>query len=103
MERYVSERKITILGQHIRLIRPQLIRMPDVRKCDLPRASYNTRTKVNKERSGKVAAVTVRLKSGVVKAISKGVHIDVLSRFDIDPVEVAAVGWLLESGEFVWR
>ena len=34
---------VTILGQHIRWIRPAKIRMPIILKKDLPQAKYNKR------------------------------------------------------------
>lgn len=34
---------ITILGQHIRLIRPGKINLSIIRKSDLPQAKYDTR------------------------------------------------------------
>ena len=39
---------ITILGHHIRLIRPQRIIQPIIFKSDLPKAKYNKRPKTIK-------------------------------------------------------
>ena len=39
---------VTILGQHIRLIRPERTRMPIIFKQDLPKAKYNKRSKTIK-------------------------------------------------------
>ena len=97
------ERKITILGQHISLIRPNKPTQPIICKSDLPKAKYNTQPKTNKENSGPVAAIYVMLKNGAKRGIRRGTHIDILDIFNIGPEEVAKTGWRLESGKFVWR
>ena len=98
---------VTILGQHIRVIRPEKINKPIVRKCDLPKATYNKRARTNKERSGRVEAVTVKLKDGTIKSLAKGIHLDVLAAFNINIKDVAEVGWILETEgggfKFIWR
>jgi len=92
---------VTILGQHIRLIRPEKIRKPIILKKDLPQARYNKRPKTIYV--GKVVAICVRLKSGGIRSIIKGTHVDVINAFDIDPLLVVSLGWELEDGNYVWK
>ena len=92
---------VTILGQHIRLIRPEKIRKPIILKKDLPQARYNKRPKTTYV--GKVVAICVRLKSGGIRSIIKGTHVDVINAFDIDPLLVVSLGWELEDGNYVWK
>ena len=94
---------VTILGQNIRLIRPERPRMPIIFKQDLPKAKYNKRSKTIKENTGKVTAICIKLKNGSIRAIRQGIHIDVMETFAIDPLNVDKVGWELEGGRFVWR
>ena len=46
--------EITILGEHISIIRPEKVQMPIIRRKDMPKASYNKRAKEVKEHCGKV-------------------------------------------------
>jgi len=92
---------ITILGQNIRLIRPEKIRMPIILKRDLPQARYNKRPKTICV--GKVVAICVRLKSGGIRSLCKGIHADVINAFDINPKLVISSGWELDDGNYVWK
>lgn len=92
---------VTILGQHIRLIRPEKIRKPIIFKSDLPQAKYNKRPKTIC--AGKVIAICVKLKSGGIRSILKGIHADVINAFDISPELVVSSGWELEDGTYVWK
>ena len=92
---------VSILGQNIRLIRPEKIKKQIILKKDLPVAKYNKRPKTICK--GKVTAVCVMLKNGGIRSICKGLHIDVLSIFDISPELVKKVGWELEDGNYVWK
>ena len=94
---------ITILGFHISSIRPSLNHQCRVYKDELPYVRYRKPPKVNKENSGKVAFVCVKLKSGGVRGIRKGTHVDVCETFGVDPDNVAEVGWILEGEKKVWR
>ncbi len=94
---------LSILGEHIRLIRPKKINIPIIRKSDQPKPTYNKRPKTIKENSGKCISVCIRLKNGAIRSIRKGLHIDVLEVFSVDPLNVDKVGWELEGGRFVWR
>ena len=94
---------VTILGQHIRIIRPERPRMPIIFKQDQPKPSYNKRPKTIKENSGRVIATCIKLKNGDVRAIRIGLHSDVMETFNINPLNVDKVGWELEGGRFVWR
>ena len=96
---------VTILGEHISTVRPRNIARFGIRRKDRPRPRYDKayQSKFIKENSGKVVSVVVRLKNGGIRGIRKGLHSDVLAVFDIEPEEVAKVGWELENGNFVWR
>ena len=100
--------KVTILGQHIRLIRPERINMPVVTKRDLPKGRYCKRPKTIKEHCGKVVAILIKLKSGGIRSVRtgtglSGIHPRVLEVFDIDPKDVVASGWELENGNYIWK
>ena len=92
---------ITILGQNIRLIRPEKIRMPIILKRDLPQAKYNKRPKTICV--GKVVAICVRLKNGGIRSLCKGIHTDVINAFGINPKLVVSSGWELDDGNYVWK
>jgi len=92
---------VTILGQHISLIRPEKINKPIILKKDLPEASYNKRSKTICK--GKVVAVCLRLKGGGIRSVLHGPHSDVLKAFDINPEIVVAEGWELDDGNYVWK
>jgi len=77
--------------------------MPIIFKQDQSKPSYNKRSKTIKENSGKVTAICIKLKNGGVRAICKGLHIDVMETFDIDPLNVETTGWELDGDRFVWR
>lgn len=94
---------VTILGYNIRLIRPEKINLPIIRKEDLPKPSYNKRSKTIKENSGRVTAICIKLKSGSIRAIRAGRHDAVMETFDVDPENVDKIGWELENGNFIWR
>ena len=98
-----KEMSVTILGQNIHLIRPKKIDLPIIRKEDLPKPSYNKRSRTIKQNSGKVISICIKLKNGGVRATRKGLHSDVMETFDIDPLNVDKIGWELENGNFVWK
>ena len=94
----------TILGHHIRYIRPAKPRMPIILKKDLPKAKYKCRAKTIKEHSGKVVAVCVKLVSGGIRSLpTPCTHIDVCEKMVEDVNNVVATGWLLENGNYLWR
>lgn len=96
---------ITILGQHIRLIRPEKIPVPKIYKDELPQIKYNKRSRTIKEHTGRVVSIVVKLKSGGIRGIRNRckTHADVIELFDIIPEFVEKVGWELDNGNFVWR
>ena len=93
---------VTILGQHISLIRPKRIKKPKVYKNELPVIKYNRRTKTIKKHSGHVVAVCVMVK-GKIFEIAKGLHFNVLETFNLNPLDVTKTGWKLENGNYIWR
>ena len=96
--------RITILGQRISLVRPVKPRMPIILKKELPQAKYNKRPKTNKENSGKVIAVCIKLKNGAIRALSTpATHLQVCEQMVTDIDNVVAVGWELENGHYLWR
>jgi len=94
---------VTILGHHISIIREGRTKIPRIFKDEHPSPKYNTRSKTIKEHSGKVSAISIRLKTGEIKSIKIGTHIDVINTFNCNPEDVDATGWLLENGNYIWR
>ena len=90
---------VTILGYHISIIRPSLIHVPQKCKDNYARYRIKPKTITN----SKVQSVCVSLKSGGTRCLTKGMHIDVLNVFGIEPEEVSKVGWVLEDGREIWR
>ena len=95
--------KVTILGQHISIIRPSLPHQCKVYKNELPRPTYDETPKTIRENTGSVVSVVVKLKDGAIRGIGEGIHSDVLKIFGLKPNDVGEVGWLLENGNYVWR
>ena len=98
-------RTVTILGQHISLVRPKLIRNPIVYESDRPQAKYNTEPRTNEAACGSVRFISLELKDRrIVNLIAKGnTHLSVMKHFNVQPSDVVATGWLLNNGNFVWR
>ena len=94
---------ITILGEHISIIRPCKIKKPIIPKeCYLPK--YNTRPKTNKENSGKVVAVCIMLASGGIRSMPvPATHFQVCEQMISNFNNVARTGWQLENGNYIWR
>ena len=93
----------TILGKNINLVRPKLIKTSTIRRCDRPEITYNKRSKRNEENSGKVKNICVLLKNNEILSLSRGTHIDIINHFNIQFDNIAATGWELENGNFIWR
>lgn len=91
---------VTILGQHIRLIRPERIKVPIPEKFK-PGTGVNKRSKTIAK--GRVVAICIRLKNGGIRSLCKGLHGDIINTFDIDPMNIQAAGWELEDGNYVWK
>jgi len=94
---------LTILGQHISLIRPSLGYQNKVYADEHPKIRYGHRPKTNKENTGKVIAICIKLKSGKIKSLMRGLHIDIMEKFQIAYTDVSTTGWQLESGKYIWR
>ena len=91
----------TILGEHISMIRPTLIK--DGRRKN---NAWNPVEKKGACNSicGKVVQVLVKVNSGMVLALqTPAMHIDVLKAFQTDPKQVSRTGWRLDTGEELWR
>jgi len=93
---------ISILGQHISLIRPERFNKPKIYRNELPVIKYSKKPKLIKEHSGRVIAICIKV-GGKVLSITKGIHADVCLEFNIDPLDVEKNGWELDNGNFVWR
>ena len=91
----------TILGSHISNIRPSMPYRCRVYKNELPRARY--RVKPVTVVDGKVRFICVRVIGGNIFSLSRGTHIDVMNTFNLSPEQIIATGWMMESGEYVWR
>jgi len=94
---------LTILGQHISLIRPSLGHQNKVYNDERPKINYGHRPKINKENTGKVIAICIKLKSGKIKSLIKGLHIDIMEKFKISHTDIATTGWKLDNGNYIWR
>ncbi|MBU2346566.1 MAG: hypothetical protein KJ888_20440 [Gammaproteobacteria bacterium] len=93
----------SILGENINIVRPKLIKTSIIRRYDRPEITYNKRSKKNKENSGKVKNICMLLKDNKIVSLPQGTHIDVMQSFNLSFEDVAATGWELENGNFVWR
>ena len=94
----------TILGKHISWIRPMLGHRGRVYKDELPKIKYNKRSKKVKRNCGKVISVCVKLTNGAVRSLAvPATHFQVCEKMVVDVDRVAAIGWQLENGNFVWR
>ena len=94
---------VSILGENIRLFRPTLINRSLIKKCDLPRPKYNTRSRTIKEHTGKVKAICIKLINETILSLERGTHADVVIEHSVKLEEVKCSGWLLENGNYVWR
>jgi len=90
----------SILGKHIKWIRPEKIRKPDLPK-QVYSVNHNQRSKTNY--TGKVASVIVRLRNGTIRGIYPGTHDKVLEIFKLNPDDVTNLGWLMKDGKEIWR
>lgn len=94
---------VSILGQHISLIRPERpYKCIGLTKKERP-VPRKSRRKTIQEHTGKVCAVCVQTKSGHVYHYPRGMHIDVLEAFNLAADCIAKTGWLLEGRKYVWR
>ena len=91
---------VTILGENIRLIRPEKVKKPV--KCKVWK-SAKCRCKTIKEHCGKVVSICIKLINEEVFEVEKGTHADVLIKYDISPWYVKKSGWKLDNGNYVWR
>jgi len=95
---------VTILGQHISLIRPSLGHQNKVYKNERPRSKYNQRPITNEQNTGKVIAICVKLMDGGIKSIpTPATHIDVCEQLSLDLSKIVQTGWKLENGNYLWR
>lgn len=95
---------ITILGQHISIIRPSLSHQCKVYKNELPKITYDRKPKTNKENSGKVTAICVKLINGNIRSIpTPATHIQLCEQLIINVKTVSQTGWQLENGNYLWR
>ena len=94
----------TILGEHIRLIRPERSRKPIIFKSDLPYARNQARTKTIKAHCGKVVEVCLMLKNGAIRAmVPPCTHSQVCEALVVNPDNVEKTGWKLDNGTYLWR
>lgn len=93
----------SILGKHISVVRPSACRQHSVYCDERPKAKYDTKPITNEGNTGKVDAISIKLKTGEVKSIKIGNHLDVMEAFGHKPSEVEQTGWRLASGRYIWR
>ena len=95
---------VTILGQHISLVRPSNRPQPKIYKDERPVIRYNQRAKTILDHTGKVAALCIRLINNEIKSLPvPSTHVQVCEKLDINLNEVASTGWQLENGNYLWR
>ena len=98
---------VSILGEHISVVRPERINKPIVYQDDHPTQGFcrrKFRAKRNKENSGKVLLVVLMLTDDTICGMATvHTHLEVLEAFSLEPEEVEKTGWLLENGNYVWR
>jgi len=90
---------VSILGQHISVVRPSGWRKPLVGNPWRKRRKGKPKTIVK----GKVAEVIVKTLDGTIWGLARGTHLDVCNAFNIDFEDVISTGWRLENGKEVWR
>ena len=94
----------TILGERIRLVRPEKIHKHIVYKSDLPQAHYNTRPKTVKKHCGKVVAACLMMEDGSIHSMSTPcTHLDLIEKMMNEVDNVNKTGWQLDNGEYLWR
>jgi len=95
---------VTILGQHISLIRPALIKTHKISQGERPQIRYNTKPKNIKEHTGKVIAVCIKLAGDKIMSLpTPATHFQVCDRLEIDTNAVSKTGWQLDNGNYLWR
>jgi len=95
---------VTILGQHIAVIRPALIKTHKTLSADKPQVRYNTRPRTIKEHTGKVIAVCVKLAEDKIMSLpAPATHFQVCERLSVDTSKVSKTGWQLDNGNYLWR
>ena len=95
---------ISILGQHISIIRPALIKTHRISREERPQIRYNTRPKNIKEHSGKVIAVCIKLAGDKILGLpAPATHFQVCEQLAIDTNAVSKTGWQLDNGNYLWR
>jgi len=95
---------ITILGEHISMIRKVVPKPARVYKDELPYIRHHCKSRTVKEHTGRVVSICIKLKNEAIRGWhdTSKMHIDVIKLFDISPEDVADVGWQLENGNYVW-
>lgn len=78
----------------------QFRRNPIVTGNDAPRGRRLSRTRTNKQNCGRVEAVCLKLADGtIIEGHVSQPHFQLTD----DYMNVIAVGWKLENGNYVWR
>lgn len=95
---------ITILGEHISLIRPSLDYQCRIYKNEHPKAKYDRKPKTNKENCGRVIAICVKLIKGGIRSMpTPATHLQVCEQMVNDFNSVIQTGWQLDNGNYVWQ
>ena len=91
---------VTILGENIRLVRPDKVSRSIVSKVW---KHTKCRSRTVKEHCGRVIEVCIQLINGEIKSLPKGTHAQVCIEHDVSPWFVKNTGWRLENGNYLWR
>ena len=94
---------VSILGHHISMIRPSKYRHSKILKNERPRAKYNTRPRKISEHCGRVIALAIKTKSGLVIAARAATHLHLCEEVKVGLEDITATGWLLDHGGLVWE
>lgn len=97
---------ITILGEHITIIRPERISKPIVGSGDRPKPKANQKPLIVKEHTGRVTAVVVETKEKyggtvVYSLPAPTTHSSLINSYKIDPDKITRLGYKI-GREILW-
>lgn len=95
---------LSIKGKEWQLVRPSIPYRAIVFKNEKPVGQvYDKTPKTIKEHTGKVVSICVKLLTGEILSIAKGIHADILNKYHLDSCYVKESGWKLDNGNYLWR
>ena len=94
---------LNITKKDWKYLAPKIPYQSKVYKSELPTIKYSKRSKTIKEHTGKVVSICVKLLTGEILSIAKGIHADILNKYHLDSCYVKESGWKLDNGNYLWR